>query len=242
MTELRTAIPEEIDRYLESLVSTGPFASKAELVRAALAAYTSMAGPMAQVFDKDNIYSPDGRVYQIEYARESAMRGAPALGIVYRNGVLLASKNVCPSPLMNYSKIVRLSNEVAVCPSGILADGYVAIRSIRKEKPRTLEDLIDTLTLCFWENNSNKGKRPLGAILLVACVFKGQQTLLRFDPSGSHRKGLGVVVGKGYTKLQARLDLSYTNGSAKDAEALAEHVLGRPEKTEQYEMMHLKRT
>ena len=80
--ELRTIIPDEIDRYLESLVDSGPFNNKAELVRAALAAYTSsMAGPKDQAFDKENIFSPDGRVYQFEYARESAMRAFPTLGL-----------------------------------------------------------------------------------------------------------------------------------------------------------------
>ena len=69
MTEIRTAISPEIDRFLDSLVRTGPFASKAELVRAALVSYAGEAGPMAQGFDKENIVSPDGRVYQLEYAR-----------------------------------------------------------------------------------------------------------------------------------------------------------------------------
>jgi 20S proteasome alpha/beta subunit len=242
MVELRTAIPEEIDRYLESLVNTGPFSSKAELVRAALAAYTSMAGPMAQVFDKENIFSPDGRVYQIDYARESALRGPPVVGIIYDEGVLLAGKISCPSPLMEYSKVVRLTDKIAVCPTGAAGDGYVVVRNLRREKPATVENLIDVLTLCYWENNSDKRRRPLGVILLVACVFKGKPRLLLFEPSGAHVEGRAIAAGRGYQRVQANLNLSYKTGTAKEAQALAEEVLGKLEKAEKYEMVHLRRS
>jgi 20S proteasome alpha/beta subunit len=242
MVELRTAIPEEIDRYLESLVSTGPFASKAELVRAALAAYTSMAGPMAQVFDKENIYSPDGRVYQMEYARESALRGPPMVGIIYNRGVLLACKISCPSPLMQYSKIVRITSTLAACPTGVSGDGYMVVRCMRKAKPVSLEDLIERLTLFYWEHNSDKRRRPLGAMVLVAGIFKGEPNLLLYDPTGGHVQGKAIAAGRGYQRIQANLNLSYKSGSAKEAEALAMSVLGNLENTEKYEIAHVKRS
>src|SRR3990172_8715852 len=91
MTEIRTVIPDEIDRYIESLVRTGPFASKAELVRAALVAYAQEMEPLARAFDKENILSPDGRVYQLEYARMAAGRGAPGVGGGVNGGGLFAS-------------------------------------------------------------------------------------------------------------------------------------------------------
>jgi 20S proteasome alpha/beta subunit len=241
MTELRTAIPEEIDRYLDSLVSTGPFSSKAELVRAALAAYTSMAGPMAQVFDKDNIYSPDGRVYQMDYARESALRGPTVVGITYQGGVLLACKIACPSPLMEYSKIERVSSNLTACPTGVRADGYMAIRTLRKNPPKTLADLIDSLTVFFWENNTDKRRRPLGTILLIAALLEGKPSLVMFEPSGAHVLGKAIAIGKGYQRAQANLNLSYRSGTAKEAENLAIDILGKLEKTEKYEIVHLKR-
>lgn len=240
MTELRTAIPEEIDRYLDSLVNSGPFTSKAELVRAALAAYTSMAGPMAQVFDKENIYSPDGRIYQVEYARESALRGPPAVGISYRKGALLACKVVHLSPLVGYSKIEHLSDQVAACPTGLRADGYVVLRGLRRARPKSLPDLIDALTTLFWERTAERHLRPFGTILLIATLFGSEPSILCFNPSGSHVRGKALAMGRGHQRVQAHLNLSYRNGNATEAEELARTVLGKLDKTEEYEIHHLK--
>lgn len=241
MVELRTAVPEEIDRYLDSLVSNGPFSSKAELVRAALASYTSMAGPMAQVFDKDTIYSPDGRVYQMEYARESALRGPPIVGIVYDRGVLLACKIVCPSPLLKYTKVVRISRNIAVCPTGLAVDSHVAIRNIRESNPASIEELVDAVTLQYWENSSNKGKRPLGTILLIASIFRGKPALIQFEPSGAFIEGKAIAAGRGFSQIQASLNMIYKCGNAKNAEEMARSVLGKLDELEMFEMTHLRR-
>src|SRR6266508_3475858 len=82
MTELRTAIPEEVDAYLDALVRKGVFSNKAELVRAALVSYVNETGTIFRGFDAETIFAPDGRLYQVEYARESAARGGTAAGLV----------------------------------------------------------------------------------------------------------------------------------------------------------------
>src|SRR2546428_2950438 len=76
MAEIRTAIPEEVDAYLDALVQKGVFSNKAELVRAALVSYVNATGTFFQGFDAENVFAPDGRLYQVEYARESAAREA----------------------------------------------------------------------------------------------------------------------------------------------------------------------
>src|SRR2546427_324389 len=78
MAEIRTAIPEEVDAYLDALVQKGLFSNKAELVRAALVSYVNVTGTFFRGFDAENVFAPDGRLYQVEYARESAARGGTA--------------------------------------------------------------------------------------------------------------------------------------------------------------------
>ena len=47
------------------------------------------------------VFSPDGRLFQVEYAREAVKRGTTAVGIVYDSGVLLAvDKNVTSKLIM----------------------------------------------------------------------------------------------------------------------------------------------
>src|SRR2546428_255916 len=86
MTEIRTAVPEEVDAYLDALVRKGVFSNKAELVRAALVNYVNTTGTFFHGFDAETIFAPDGRLYQVEYARESASRGGTAAGIACGDG------------------------------------------------------------------------------------------------------------------------------------------------------------
>src|SRR5487761_988705 len=161
MVELRTIIPEEVDRYLESLVESGPFNNKAELVRAAPAAYTSsVAGPKAMEFDRENIFSPDGRVYQLEYARESAMRAFPSIGMSYPKGVALVSRVATSSINEWYPKMHQINSELAASITGIMADGLVTIRKIRESKAKSVDEFIEETATWFWENTSQRGRRP----------------------------------------------------------------------------------
>src|SRR3989449_10705077 len=94
MTEIRTAVPEEVDAYLDALVRKGIFSNKAELVRAAIVNYVNETGTFFRGFDAETIFAPDGRLYQVEYARESAARGGRAAGIVGDDGAILGAEVV----------------------------------------------------------------------------------------------------------------------------------------------------
>lgn len=239
MVELRTVIPDEIDRYLDSLVSTGPFNNKAELVRAALASYTTMAGPMAQVFDKDNIFSPDGRVYQVEYARESALRASPSVGVVYDHGVYLHSRFATSPSVMRYPKLHQISKEVVASTTGIVADGIVTAQRLRKLRPRTVDQLIEETTFWFWEGTSQRTRRPLGIFLLIASTLGGKPNLLLFEPSGACTESRTIAVGKGSKRIQTVFSTEASARTAKDAEALAIRAMGKPQKWERDESVHL---
>ena len=241
MVELRTIIPEEIDRYLESLVESGPFNNKAELVRAALASYTSsMAGPKDQAFDKENIFSPEGRVYQFEYARESAMRALPSIGVTYPKGVMLISRLGTSSINEWYPKMHRINDELAVSITGLMADGVVTVRKIREAKPESVVELIEGTVTWFWENTSQRGRRPLGILLLVASTIGGEARLLGFEPSGACLVGRAIAVGRGSQRMQALLASERSPRSAQEAEDLAQRALGKPQKWERDQILHLR--
>ena len=240
MVELRTIIPEEVDRYLESLVESGPFNNKAELVRAALASYTSsMATPKDQAFDKENIFSPDGRVYQLEYARESALRGFPTIGITHEKGVMLISRLATSTINERYPKMYRIRPELAACHVGLVGDGVVTIRKIREAKITSVDQLIEETAAWFWENASRRDRRPLGIFLLVASTLEGEPRLLGFEPSGGCLSGWAIAVGRGSQRMQAMLSSERQPRNAREAEAMAQRTLGKPQKWEHDEVLHL---
>ncbi len=236
MTEIRTAIPEDIDKYLDSLVRTGPFASKAELVRAALVAFASTAGPMASDFDRENIMAPDGRIYQLEYAREGTMRGGPGVGVAYEGGVVLMS--VSPSyPLVRrVEKIGRVGNRVAMLSSGIVSDAHMLRRRLLESSPRTTDELIDLLVGFYWEHSVDRTKRPLCAALLIASALGDDAKLLEFDPSGAWLEADASAIGIQAKSRKELLEERYREGSAEEAEELAFEALGRPTA---YEVVHV---
>ena len=210
-------------------------------MRAALASYTSsMAGPKDQAFDKENIFSPDGRVYQFEYARESAMRAFPSVGMSYPKGVMLVSRVATSAINEWYPKMHRINDELAVSTTGLHADGLVTVRKIRETKAKTIEEFIEETAGWFWENTSQRGRRPLGIFLLVATTMGGTPRLIGFEPSGACLSGRAIAVGRGSQRMQALLGSERAPKNGKEAEAMAQRALGAPQKWEHDEVLHLK--
>src|SRR2546422_3516675 len=126
MPEIRTAIPEEVDAYLDALVRKGIFSNKAELVRAALVDYVNSTGTFFRGFDAETIFAPDGRLYQVEYARESAAKGGTAVGVLCEDGILLAAEVVARTKLAPGGKKYHVIVERAALASlGRGADRYL---------------------------------------------------------------------------------------------------------------------
>ncbi|MFQ5909010.1 MAG: hypothetical protein ACE5JE_09355 [Thermoplasmata archaeon] len=229
MSEIRTAIPEEIDKYLDSLVRTGPFASKAELVRAALVSFANTAGPLATGFDRENVVAPDGRIYQLEYAREGAMRGAPGVGVTYDKGVVLVGMIPTSSPLVrSVAKVHRMGDRLALMASGIMSDAHMLARHVHQAEPNSNRELIDILVETYWEHAVSRTRRPLSTALLVGTALEEEPKLLEFDPSGAWLDVSAAAVGSDHERLREVLERKYRLGSAKDAEKLALETLGNP--------------
>lgn len=238
MTEVRVALSEEIDRYLGSLVRTGPFANKAELVRAALVNFASQAGPMAQGFDQEIAFAPDGRVYQLEYAREAALRGLPGIGLVYDQGVVLvavATASGAPTGgklVRGPSKIRKIGDRLALLASGLVADAYMAYLRLQEAKPKTTEEALDLVVRLYWDYSMDRTKRPFGAGLLLASTLDGVGRLFYIDPSSAFAEQDAAVVGDGSEERTEILEKRYRRGTAKEAERLALEILGNPEKAD----------
>lgn len=237
MTELRTVVPDEIDHYLDALVRTGPFSNKAELVRAALVSFGATIGPMAQGFDKENIFSPDGRIYQIEYARESSMRGAPIAGAVFDRGVVLGARYVQypGAPLSTsarpWGKMTRVGKGFALAGVGLSADFSQVVRVLRKSELERPEELVDRAQEFFWEHTVRRDLRPLGAALLMASVGEEGPQLYHLDASGSKSRVEASAFGMGISLREEgsateRIVAAYRPGRAKEAESTVRQLLG----------------
>ncbi len=175
-----------------------------------------------QAYDRGTtIFSPDGRLYQVEYAREAVKRGSASVGVRTPDGVVIAANRSVRSPLMERSsveKIHRADDHVGIASAGHVADARklvdVARQRAQTEQLRYGETIgVETLTRAvtdhIQEYTQTGGARPFGVALLVAGVEDGTPRLFETDPSGTDYEWQAVAIGGGREDSQAFLDDHY---------------------------------
>jgi 20S proteasome alpha/beta subunit len=228
MTEIRTAVPPEVDDYLDALVRKGIFANKAELVRAALVNYVNLTGTFFRGFDAENIFAPDGRLYQLEYAREAALRGGTAVGIVCEDGVLLAAEASVRSKLVkSVRKIVPLGDRLAVAASGLVGDMWLVVDEIKSAAPKSTDDAVKVVRSVLHRQTLQRTQRPLGVAFLVASLLDRKPRLVEVDPSGATIESFAAALGRGSAAALKVLEERYRKMRLSEAERLVPLLLGR---------------
>ncbi len=157
-------------------------------------------------------FSPDGRLFQVEYAREAVKRGSTSLALVFRDGVVFAAlRNLQPLSVPNAGsdKIHQIDDNLAAAMSGFLADGRVLIDTARIKAQIhriTYDEPLDVLG-CVREISDRMqiftqygGVRPFGVALLVGGVDERGPQLFEVDPSSAYYGWKAHVIGRGSEK------------------------------------------
>ena len=179
------------------------------------------------------VFSPDGRLFQVEYAREAVKRGTTAVGITYNKGVLLAVDKSIGTPLIvpeSVEKIFQIDDHIGAAASGLVADARRLIEEARMRAQRNKlaynEPIsVSTLTkhLCDLEQSYTQygGVRPFGTTLLVAGINEEPQ-LFETDPSGAFTQYVAAAIGIGKRDVEKIFEEEYKKGSSRaDAMHLA---------------------
>ncbi|QCC60194.1 archaeal proteasome endopeptidase complex subunit alpha [Natrinema thermotolerans] len=196
-----------------------------------------------QAYDRGiTIFSPDGRLYQVEYAREAVKRGTASVGVRTPDGVVLAANRQISSPLMERSsveKIHKADDHVGVASAGHVADARqlidLARRRAQGEQLRYGQEIgVETLTRSITDHiqeyTQTGGARPFGVALLVGGVEDGQPRLFETDPSGTDYEWQAAAVGGDRDVIQGYLEEEYREDLDIDAGIeLAISALNEPE-------------
>mmetsp|Transcript_124734 Transcript_124734/g.216227 ORF Transcript_124734/g.216227 Transcript_124734/m.216227 type:complete len:260 (-) Transcript_124734:203-982(-) len=163
-----------------------------------------------------NTFSPEGRLFQVEYAIEAIKLGSTAIGVRTNEGVLLAVEKRVTSPLIDPSsieKILEIDSHMGCAMSGLTADARTLVDHARVEAQahwftynekmpvESCVHAISDLALDFSRDSSGEEKkrtmsRPFGVALLVAGVDPVEGPMLWFtDPSGTYTKYLAHAIG-----------------------------------------------
>ncbi|MEA1925032.1 MAG: archaeal proteasome endopeptidase complex subunit alpha [Candidatus Altiarchaeota archaeon] len=166
------------------------------------------------------VFSPDGRLFQVEYAREAVKRGTTACGITYKDGVLLAVDKTIISKLIvpaSIEKIFKVDEHIGIATSGLVADARRLIDEARMKAQRAKvaynEPInIATLTqnLCDLKQLYTQygGARPFGTALLIAGL-NDKPSLFETDPSGAFTEYRASAIGMGKPDVENLFEKEY---------------------------------
>jgi proteasome alpha subunit len=182
-----------------------------------------------QAYDRGtSLYSPDGRIYQVEYAREAVKRGAPSLGVRTTDGVVLAAQSRASSELMvgeSIEKLHKIDDHVGAASAGHVADArklvdfareQAQVNRLRYGEPIGIEALTKDITDHIQENTQTGGTRPYGASLLLGGVDETGPRLFATDPSGTPQEWRAVAIGGGRDGIQELLESEYDDSAGVD--------------------------
>jgi len=183
-------------------------------------------------------FSPEGRLFQVEYAIEAIKLGSTAIAILTKEGIVLAVERRTQSPLMvpsSLDKIMEIDSHVACAVSGLTADAQSMVEHGRVQAQnhyftynesmpvRSLTQSLCALSANFGTDDEDSMSRPFGVALLVAGhdVDNGYQ-LYHTDPSGTWTAYKAKAIGSGSEGAQTTLQEEYKDDmTLKEAENLA---------------------
>lgn len=181
-----------------------------------------MQGQQQQAYDRGiTIFSPDGRLYQVEYAREAVKRGTASIGIRAADGVALVVDKPRRSPLVEQSSVEKLhkaDDHVGIASAGHVADARrlidyarraAQVNRLRYEEPIGVETLTKEVTDHIQQFTQIGGARPFGVALLIGGIENGQPRLYETDPSGTPYEWQAIAIGSDREDLQSFLEDHY---------------------------------
>lgn len=184
-----------------------------------------MFAPKGLGYDRGStIFSPDGRLFQVEYAIEAVKRGTTAIGIKTLEGCCLIVQKRLHTSLIEkdmVKKIFSIDDQIATAIAGLTADARVLVNQARIQaqihritynEPITVEALTRRLANLKQMYTQHAGVRPFGVSLLIAgCDEVLGPQLYMTEPSGSYWSYRAAAIGSSAPAIIEFLEGEYQN-------------------------------
>ncbi len=190
--------------------------------------------PAQQGYDRAiTVFSPDGRLYQVEYAIETVRRGTIAVGVKCKDGIVIAVEEK-PRKLQISKiaqKIFQVDDHVGVAAAGYIPDARSQVDNARffsqsnkmiYDEPVEVESIAKHLADQCQQFTQYAGVRPFGVALILGGVVNKIPELYLTDPSGTYISYDAIAIGANSEQVTDFLEKTYKNNlSLDDASVLA---------------------
>lgn len=186
---------------------------------------------MSRRYDsRTTIFSPEGRLYQVEYAMEAIGNAGSAIGILAKDGVVLVGEKKVTSKLLQTSssmeKMYKIDDHVACAVAGIMSDANILINTARVQaqrytfmyqEPMPVQQLVQSLCDTKQGYTQFGGLRPFGVSFLFAGWDRNHGfQLYMSDPSGNYGGWQAAAVGANNQAAQSILKQDYKDDATRE--------------------------
>ncbi len=177
--------------------------------------------PAAAGYDRAiTVFSPDGRLYQVEYAIETVRRGTLAVGIKSKDGIVLAVEEKARKlqSATITQKIFQVDDHIGVAAAGYIPDARMQVdhaRFVAQSNRLIYDEVVDvegiakSIADLAQQFTQYAGVRPYGVALIIAGIDKNGQQIYLTDPSGTYIGYDAVAIGAGAEQVTEFLEKSY---------------------------------
>ncbi|GMT00378.1 hypothetical protein PENTCL1PPCAC_22552, partial [Pristionchus entomophagus] len=175
------------------------------------------------------IFSPDGHLFQVEYAQEAVKKGSTAVGVRGKNCIVIGVEKKAIPALQDertIRKIHMIDDHVMLAFAGLSADARILVDKARLECQSyklTLEDPVTIAYIARFIANTKQrftqspGRRPFGISMLIGGFdHDGTPRLFKTEPSGAYYEYLANSTGRGEKTVREYLEEQFSEDSVKD--------------------------
>ena len=177
--------------------------------------------PAQQGYDRAiTVFSPDGRLYQVEYAIETVRRGTVAVGVKCKEGIVIAVEEK-PRKLQiseTAQKIFQIDDHVGVAAAGYIPDARSQVDNARffsQSNKMIYDEEVEVETIAkhladqCQQYTQYAGVRPYGVALILGGVVNNTSQLYLTDPSGTYISYDAIAIGSGSDSVTDFLEKTY---------------------------------
>lgn len=172
------------------------------------------------------MFSPEGRLYQVEYALESVRKGTLAIGIKSKHGAVIIIQKKLSTPLMDgesIQKIFQVDKHIGCAISGLHADSRVLVNYARVQcqvnqlsysEPVRLRTLVRKLADIKQQYTQHGGVRPFGSALLFIAVDSDGPQCMTTSPTGRYFNWEATAMGINSDQAKNELKEKYDSDAS----------------------------